>query len=311
MKPKRKSGQSEPASKESPPPRDDRPLDDPVAEQTLDRRVAELERLCSSMLANSPAPPSRSRMRLVLVLLFLAFLLPQLFLWFALGQRHDEERKEHLFWTLCHGTATREGRAEAFFELIEHGNTEWRSARLHDLDLSDKNLEGMRLEWASLERSDLSRSKLAKARLSGSSFRRSTLESMDLSGAQMRGAQCDGASMENSDLRGADLRGASLRGAQLVGCDLRGADLTAADLRQAELTGARLSGASLRSARLDRIDFTGAVLEKVDLSEANWWRTSGLPQETINLFQTKFRPSAQAEPAFRADYREWLQRAPE
>jgi uncharacterized protein YjbI with pentapeptide repeats len=166
-------------------------------------------------------------------------------------------------------------------------------------DLSEADLEGVKLTGA-----DLSGAYLNKAKLKGADFSEADLFWADLSNADLQGANLTrivsyGADFHETNLRGADfleanleaanfvranLQGANLSGAYLEGAnlgeaklseanlseaDLRGANLRDANLSMAHLSDANLAMADLHGADLHGADLTGAILVLTDLGAAN------------------------------------------
>ena len=254
--------------------------------------------------------------RFLWTLLFLALVTPYVWIWYAVAQLRATPNREHLFWLVCHTAGTSQERSDAFLELAQLRNTEWRSAQLEGLDLSGVDLANVVLAEVNLEGCKLNGTKLAGAVLNRSRLRTSDLSGADLSGADLREADLGGnavltdANLSFADLRGAILDEARARGARFSRANLAGAHLTMAELSSADFEGANLAGAglyvaNLHGARLAGANLSGADLRRVVLTNANWWRTRGLTPELVAAFVERFPPSAEASAELRADYEEW------
>lgn len=132
-------------------------------------------------------------------------------------------------------------------------------AKCAGIDLSGRDLRGVKLHHA-----DLRGANLEGADLRGASLRHANLRGARLRGAKLhhhprrgRGARSTPACSPNC--QGADLSHVDLTNAQLAGADLRYANLTSANLTGAELRSANLAYANLTSATLTGADFTGAA----------------------------------------------------
>lgn len=281
----------------------------------LEQRLAALEQ--SAIYARRAGASKRSDWVVLSVVCVVALIGQSAWLWHALAHLRENSSKEHLFWVVCHEEASLAERTRAFLDLVELGNTEWRAAKLNGLDLT-----GVELAGAFLTEVNLDGCKLTRANLSGAILHRSTLKSTDLAEANLTGAQLLKADIGGrSILKGADFRFADMRGAyldeahaagarfgrtNLMGANLVMADLSGADLREANLSGAKLSVVSLRQANLAGAVLSNADFDKPDFADANWWRTVGLPPQTVHQFNEKFQPSSAAPPQLREDYQRWL-----
>jgi uncharacterized protein YjbI with pentapeptide repeats len=283
-------------------------------ELDLANRLATLERLVGDR--------ARSRARYGLVqgfgLLLLAALLT-LNAWLAWKGVHAlaDSRIQHHFWVVCHRGATDEQRRDAFTELINAGNREWRSARLSHLKLRQGVFDGVQLELADLEACDFTQSSLIGANLRAANLLTAKLVRVDLSFADLSEGFLRKADLNGSTVREANLRSASLHQADLKDVDFEGADLSEADLSLSVLTKANLQNADLSWAHLDAADLYGvnldganlenATIEDAFFAESNWWRAVGLTSDTIDRFKTTFAPSAEATQEFQEDFAKWLQ----
>lgn len=90
---------------------------------------------------------------------------------------------------------------------------DFREANLLNLDLSGRDLSGMRAARGILRNADFRRARLQRADFSGANLSNAKLQDANLSDAIFRDADLEGADFCGADLRGADLRGASLFGA--------------------------------------------------------------------------------------------------
>ena len=78
--------------------------------------------------------------------------------------------REHAFWVLCQPGAPAATRERAFSQLVAAGNKEWRSADLHELNLTGISLPGADLQAAFFVRSTLAGATLARARFCDRKF---------------------------------------------------------------------------------------------------------------------------------------------
>ncbi len=112
------------------------------------------------------------------------------------------------------------------------GETGW----LQGADLSEANMNGVKLDSANLRGANL-----RQARLENATLFDTALDMADLSNAKLHGALLSYATMtytalENADLRNASLQRVVLNHANLSYADLRGADLTRASLKFTRFT---------------------------------------------------------------------------
>lgn len=230
--------------------------------------------------------------------------------------RQTAHDKEHLFWFLCHANATPESRSAAFLTLIREGNTEWRGARLEDLNLQGIDLNGASLAFADFESSDFSKASLRDAQLERASFRLANLEHADLTNASLPSIDMLKVVLTGANLRAADLANGSLeqctaRDATFILTDLSDATLLMADLTDSNLTGAKLMGANLEAANLRGTNLalanlSNANLTNTDLTDSTWWRARGLTSDQIVEFTKKFPPTENSDESQRNDFVRWL-----
>jgi uncharacterized protein YjbI with pentapeptide repeats len=174
----------------------------------------------------------------------------------------------------------------------------WRTAnrgaepRMHDVDLSDIQLEG----------TDFSNMEFRGARFVGAT----------LSGANLQKTDMEGANFCNADLKFAQLEGANLSQANLMGTDLSGANLTGTNLHKTLIIGtvfrkADLSGASFNNTVIANSDFSDASglvncvhngPSSIDLQTviapdglpAAFLRGVGLPEDLISILPSLWMP---------------------
>jgi hypothetical protein len=144
-------------------------------------------------------------------------------------QEHDDRRQARMTraWNLIHSTQDEVfynvGQVEALQSLFETG------ANLHEINMSSRFLQGIRLPGVDLYRANFRRGKLMQANLRGA-----RLEHVEFVRANLMEA-----SLDEADLRGANLAAADLSRARFRDADLEGANLADANLTGADLTGAR------------------------------------------------------------------------
>jgi uncharacterized protein YjbI with pentapeptide repeats len=144
-----------------------------------------------------------------------------------------------------------------------------READLREADLSEADLSEADLRGADLSEANLRGAKLSGAKLSGADLSEANLRGAKLSGVDLSEAKLSGAELGSAQFGGVDLSGVDLSGADLSGADLSGADLSEANLSEADLSGTNLSGANLREADLSEADLSGAILFGVNLTRAD------------------------------------------
>lgn len=137
---------------------------------------------------------------------------------------------------------------------------------LENADLSELDLQGIKLAGISMTNADLHGSDLTKAKLAG----------LDMQGANLAGAVLTKANLAGVDLSAANLQQAGLQQARLMGVDLEGADLTGADLTGSTMVGVDVSGA----------DFTDTVTTDATAA-ADWSEAKAPPAELPAPIQAK------------------------
>lgn len=133
-----------------------------------------------------------------------------------------------------------------------------------NIDLSQLDLSGIRLNEASLWYAHLE-----GTNLSGAKLERATLRGAHLEGADLSGANADGADLQGAHLEGANLSKAQLKKAELLNTNLSKAILPEAHLEGAELEEAHLEWANLSDAYLKKAYLMRAYLEGANLSGAH------------------------------------------
>jgi hypothetical protein len=132
-------------------------------------------------------------------------------------------------------------------DLLRQGAKAWNDARARGLvprrpDLSNADLQGIRLIGVDLDE-------------------------VDLSYADLTGAVLPYASLRSATVAHANLTRAILASAKTIGADFTGANLSEADLTDSSFDRVNLSGADLRRAKLDRCRLVGASLGQVMTTE--------------------------------------------
>ena len=137
-------------------------------------------------------------------------------------------------------------------------------------DLSNANLNGVKLGKVRVNFANLSRISLSNANLS-----QALLMYTDMSGANLSQADLSGTNFWDSDLSGANFNAANLSEARIIGGKMQGADFYWANLNKAYLR-----GTDLRGANLDSADLAGTTFWGVDLSRCNFEPKPGLTDIT-------------------------------
>jgi len=234
-----------------------------------------------------------------------------------LADRLDQSDTQRLFWLICHDGGSDGDRTSAFLKLLSAGNTEWKSARLNRLQLGRAELSKLQLEWVTFKDCDFRQADLKQANLKRCSFELSKLNECDFTGSELIECGFLKSDLNEAILREANLRGASFeqaeaKNATLVLADLSGAKLLMADFTGANLTGARMTGTNLegaifRKANLSLVRFQDTNVEEADLTNSNWWRSSGLTPNQLKILATKFAPNKDADPNWIKDFALWLE----
>src|SRR5437763_3347249 len=117
--------------------------------------------------------------------------------WVALRLLHESRlgSRERDFWTLCQTGSTVADRTVAFRRLVNAGHTEWRSANLTQLNLSNAQLAGKALAYANFQKTVFEAANLEKTSLTHSSF-----ELADLQRASLNLADCSEAQFYRASL---------------------------------------------------------------------------------------------------------------
>ena len=227
----------------------------------------------------------------------------------------DSGDVKEMFWRVCHDGATLDERKQAFLVLVESGNTEWRMARLKDLELAGAELAGADLSAATMDGCNLREADLQGAQLYQVGLEAADLTASNLSGCTMREAWLLRASLIDAQLQGADLIGTSLQQVTATGANFQNAVLTEADLLLADFSGSDLSGADLSDAKLeatlltganlDGTNFTRADLLETDFSGTNWWRARGLSVDVLSDLRERYPPGDNASAELRQEFQDW------
>ena len=158
------------------------------------------------------------------------------------------------------------------------------SASLRGARLIEVQMQGANLTTADLAGAALFQVMLQEAVLSGARMQGASLAVTNLAGAMLSGTRLQGAALDNANLRGASvfavhLEGASLQNARLEGTLFAGSFMQGARLNRATLDGALVQATQLQGASLD-----GTSLHAVDLSGTFLWRGHG----NIDSFREPF-----------------------
>jgi len=283
-------------------------------EPPLTERVAALEQAIIKGL-----PIRRTSWPLILsgFLLLACFATANMWLIRDHSRRLLNQSSEHKFWIICHDGSTSTERTTAFLDLVRYGNTEWKSAKLVELDLAGADLAGVDIQSARMNDSnlyqvdfngaELSRTQFRTCSMKGAFFRKSILVESDmmladLTEATLREANCRGASFQQAIAHKTKFILADLTEGQFLMSDLTEANFAGANLSGANLQAAKLVGANLTLARLTEADLTDT-----DFTDSNWWRARGLSPDTIERLRDRYAPSKNADPDFLADYELWAQ----
>jgi uncharacterized protein YjbI with pentapeptide repeats len=223
--------------------------------------------------------------------------------------------REHAFWTLCQPGSSPQERSDAFSRLVAGGNTEWRSARLSELNLESASLAGAQLDRASFQRTRLIKASLARASIVKGVFDLADLSGADLSQADLSEAHFYRADLSEAKLNRAKLIAAvmqeakaqktSLLVANLADSDCSMADFSNANLGGADLSGARLEGAKFPGANLSLARLNDAKIRDADFTNSNWWRARGLTSLQIESLRKNFPPRENAPTALKEDFDKW------
>ena len=185
---------------------------------------------------------------------------------------------------------------EELLEKYAQGVTDFSDVDLSEVNLSGAKLNGVNFTNANLSVANLSGANLDEANLTNAKLNVARLSGAHLSKAILNHASLNVANLIRADLKNAQLRGASLIRAELIRADLtradlEGANLRSADLREAALRQANLRGANLSQATLRGAFLTGAHLEQANLNDTDLSRTvmSGANLRDTELRQVNLR----------------------
>lgn len=225
--------------------------------------------------------------------------------------------REHAFWVLCQPGHSLQERANALSLLLAAGNTEWRSARLSELNLEAASLSGAQLDRAFFQRARLNKANLVRATVTKGSFELADLTGADLSQADLSETHFYRANLTEAKLNRAKLTAATLQEAKAQKASFMVANLADADCSMADFSNANLGGADLSGARLEGVKFSGANLSLTRLNDAkirdadftnsNWWRARGLTSAQVEALKRNFTPRPDASSQLREDFDKWLE----
>jgi uncharacterized protein YjbI with pentapeptide repeats len=213
------------------------------------------------------------------------------------GQR--KQQVEYEAWQIIDsatGINTSYARIKALKDLHQNGisfkGIDLSQANLQDIKLVDTDLRQANLKGAILIRANLSDSELQQINLQDAKLNLAILVSANLGFAKLGKANLIGANLTEANLSFTNLTGANLTGANLTGANLTGANLTGANLTRANLTGANLTRANLTRANLkyinlDEADLNYANLTGVDLSSLPIVDSKAENQPRINVGSRK------------------------
>jgi len=162
---------------------------------------------------------------------------------------------------------------EKHFEIITQGVEGWNQWRDDnpeiEPDLSDVDLNGLKLNNANLSDTDLRRSILKNIDFRGANLVRADLRAASIRKASFNLAKLREANFSEAYLRESDLSEADLNRAYFIRADLVRVDLCETDLTKSDFRWAYLIATDLRMANLTRADLRWAHLSESNLSEAN------------------------------------------
>ncbi|MCB9234564.1 MAG: pentapeptide repeat-containing protein [Bacteroidia bacterium] len=171
-------------------------------------------------------------------------------------------------------------------ELLTNGNFQY--CDLPSTPISQKDFNGLGLNYSSFRYAELSGLKFSKAHLFKTDFSHAKMTEVDFSFAEMDSTSFESANIQpTAKFWGAFARGSRFSRAQLVGVDFRGAELSGSDFSGVDAVGIKMlvggapkilnnqfQGAGLRGvqfikANLENADFSGADLRKANFTDAN------------------------------------------
>ena len=142
-----------------------------------------------------------------------------------------------------------------------------------DIATPNRDLSGIRLEYANLKgvnltNADLQKVKLQEASLQNINLTGSNLQNADLSVAKLQNATLWFAKLQNADLCVAKLQNADLWCANIQNADLEGTILQTTNLQTTNLCSANLCSADLQNANLQYAKLQNADLQNANLRDA-------------------------------------------
>lgn len=185
--------------------------------------------------------------------------------------------------------------------------TDFRYAKLNDMNFNGANLNGARFEHANCKGCTFVGAKMrdadmSYAKMGGSDFSQANLEDADLGYMMANGANFTAANLEEAHAEYAHFNRGSFIGASMSdfdsdyghfnGADLSGAVLTGASLNYAVLKGVDISGAQLDDADLGFANLKGAVgFESATCSGADFTFMTCPSGKSVSVFQESCDPS--------------------
>lgn len=230
--------------------------------------------------------------------------------------RIEDQRVEHLFWTLSRPGTEPGERKEAFQRLVAAGHRDWKSAQLTELDLERASLNGVSLRFAFFDSCNLKKAKLQGADLTSGGFQTCNLSEADLSDAMMRECRLFRCTLRKTNMQRVNLNHGGLDQCTLIDVNLSLSKMPEVSMVQTEFTDCNLSGVDLTTANLTDARFvrtnlrltilSNALLSNTDFTDSNWWRARGLSTLALRAYAAKFPPSKNAPKEFRQDFELWL-----
>lgn len=144
-----------------------------------------------------------------------------------------------------------------------------RKTKLYQADLQNARLNGADLTWAELSGVNLYRGNLIGANLRDVKLQKANLELAKLGSAVLRWASFNKANLTGANLNQADMRNIDLRCANLCQAKLSEVDLSTANLTQADLSRTVIKRSTLRNTILNGVNLTNANLSGSDLAGAS------------------------------------------
>lgn len=188
-------------------------------------------------------------------------------------------------WRAANPT-TKPSLARIEFAMGRNPNGSPQGVDLSHLNLSDANLNGCRLGFATINNTNLRGAQLRETLINQSSITNSDLADADLTQASMSAIRCVNTNFADADLSrallhssklfacifdGADMENALLDGALVAGCSFRQCAMTSARVTGADMSGCNLTGADLSSAHFAHTNLRSANLSGARIYGVNCW----------------------------------------